>query len=66
MSLWGCSLNVFVIVIVFLMFFFVGQVMFPHRSDQMPRRPKVSKIAPEMEKVMKIAKSQRPPFEGVL
>ena len=44
--LWGCSLNVFVIVIVFVFAFligFVGQVMFSHHSDQMSQRSKVSK-----------------------
>ena len=38
--LWGCSLNVFAIVIVFLIVFFVGQVMFSHHSGQMSQRPK--------------------------
>ena len=42
--LWGCSLNVFAIVIVFLIVFFVGQVTFSHHSDQMSERSKVSKI----------------------
>ena len=36
---------VIVIVFVFVVVFFVGQVMFPHHSDQMSQRLKNSKIA---------------------
>ena len=36
---------VIVIVFVFVVVFFVGQVMFPHHSDQMSQSSKVSKIA---------------------
>ena len=46
-ALWRCSLNVFVIVFVFVFFrcLFVGQVMFSHQSDHMSQRSKVSNIA---------------------
>mgnify|MGYP006863872797 CR=1 FL=1 len=39
-TLWGCSLNVFVFV-----FVFVSQVMSPRHSDQMSQRTKVSGVA---------------------
>ena len=52
-ALWSYSLDVFVFVIVivfvfvivFVIVFFRGQVMSPHRSDQMSQRSQVSRIA---------------------